>query len=118
MKKVYLLGFFFLSACGPRLEDNKVIELVRLNYKQQNTVSGAGTWLLDTVEIASKEKLAGDTARFKVVVYTRGLFRFPEIEDTPEGFMEKFHDTLQFEVESMGKIWKARRWVVLGSVHE
>ena len=107
-----------LASCSPSLEDAKVIELVRLNYKQQSTAPGAGRWMLDTVEIVSKDRLPGDTARFKVIVYTRGLFRFPKIEDTPDGFMEKFRDTLQFEVENWGKIWKARRWMVIGSSHD
>lgn len=107
-----------LAACAPSLEDGKVMELVSLNYKQQSTAPGAGKWMLDTIEIVSKERLAGDTARFKVIVNTRGLFRFPKIEDTPDGFMEKFRDTLQFEVENKGKIWKAKRWLVIGSSHD
>jgi hypothetical protein len=118
MKKLGLIFLLCLTACSPSLEDSKVIELVKLNYKQQSTTPGAGKWMLDSVEIVSKDRLPGDTARFLVVVYTRGLFRYPKIEDTPEGFLEKFHDTLQFEAESIGKMWKARRWMVIGASNE
>lgn len=111
------LLLLFLVSCGPRLSEQRAIELIRLNYKQQNSTAGAGTWLLDTVIVDEKKKLPGDSC-YLVEAHISGLYKLPVMEDTPEGTMEKFHDTLQFKACKWGKIWKAYDWVIIGSTHE
>ena len=115
-----LLGFgtFFLISCGPQLKEDRAIELIRLNYKQQNTTDGAGTWLLDSVLVDHIETIKGDTACFLVTARINGLYKLPQIEDAPFGATERFWDTLQFKACLSGKIWKAKDWVIIGARHE
>ncbi|MCP2936646.1 hypothetical protein NK983_28575, partial [Salmonella enterica subsp. enterica serovar Typhimurium] len=58
---VFLVALLFLSSCGPQLSEQRAIELVRLNYKQQNTTEGAGTWLIDSIAINNIEKIGLDS---------------------------------------------------------
>lgn len=115
-----LLGFgtFFLFSCGTQLKEDRAIELIRLNYKQQNTTYGAGTWLLDSVLVDRIEAIKGDTACFLVTARINGLYKLPQIEDAPFGATERFWDTLQFNACLSGKIWKAKDWVIIGARHE
>ena len=115
-----LLGFgtFFLFSCGPQLKEDRAIELIRLNYKQQNTTDGAGTWLLDSVLVDHIETIQGDTACYLVTARINGLYKLPQIEDAPFGATERFWDTLQFKACLSGKIWKAKDWVIIGARHE
>lgn len=114
---ILLIILLFLSACGVSLSDERAIELVRLNYKQQNSIEGAGTWLLDTVIIAETKKLPGDTC-ILVQANVSGLYKLPVMEDTPAETFERFKDTIQFKACKWGKIWKGDDWVIMGSTHE
>lgn len=115
-----LLGFgtFFLVACGPALKEDRAIELIRLNYKQQNNTEGAGTWLLDSVVVDHIEPLETDSGCFIVVAHINGLYKLPQIEDAPFGATERFWDTLQFKACAIGKGWKASSFVIMGARHE
>ena len=115
-----LLGFgtFFLGACGPELKEDRAIELIRLNYKQQNSTEGAGTWLLDSVVVDHIDPLKTDSACFIVTARINGLYKLPQIEDAPFGATERFWDTLQFKACAFGKVWKASEFVIIGARHE
>ena len=113
----FLLSTFFF-ACGKSLSDQRAIELVRLNYRQQSTTEGAGTWLIDTVEIYKMTKLKDSVPSFAVTAFTRGLYKLPIIEDAPAGYTEKFFDTVQFVARQFNKVWLADDWVIIGSKHE
>ncbi len=115
-----LLGFgiFFLFACGPKLKEDRAVELIRLNYKQQNNTEGAGTWLLDSVQIDKIEPVKGDTLCYNVTARINGLYKLPQIEDAPFGATERFWDTLQFKACAMGKVWKASDFIIVGARHE
>jgi hypothetical protein len=109
---------FVLNSCRGLSED-RAIELVRLNYRQQNTMHGAGNWLLDTVEIHEISAIKDDSVTaYRVLAYTRGLYSLPVIEDAPRGFTEQFFDTVQFTARKANKIWMADDWVIIGSRHE
>lgn len=116
------IGFgilFLLTACGAKLSDERAVELIRLNYRQQSTVEGAGKWLLDSVIIDQIENIPGDTSiKCKVLAHTTGLYRVPSIEDAPHGLTEAFSDTLTFVATKINKIWKAGDWVIVGARHE
>ncbi|MBL0133596.1 MAG: hypothetical protein IPP79_06130 [Chitinophagaceae bacterium] len=99
---VIVLLVLFFSACGANLSDERAIELVRLNYKQQNSIEGAGTWLLDTVIIAETKKLPGDTC-ILVQANVSGLYKLPVMEDTPAETFERFKDTIQFKACKWGR---------------
>lgn len=109
---------FLLTACGEKLSDNRAIELVRLNYRQQSLTEGAGSWLLDTVEIHKVEKIPDSLPQYKVTAYTRGIYSLPVIEDAPRGAREIFYDTIQFIARKTNQSWSARSWIVVGSRHE
>ena len=115
-----LLGFgiFFLLSCGPKLKEDRAIELIRLNYKQQNNTEGAGTWLLDSVQIDKIEPIQTDSACYRVTARINGLYKLPQIEDAPFGATEKFWDTVQFKACPFGKAWKASEFVIVGARHE
>jgi hypothetical protein len=109
---------FLLAACGNRLSDNRATELVRLNYRQQSLTEGAGSWLLDTVEIHSVVKIPDTITQYKVTAYTRGIYSLPVIEDAPRGAREIFYDTVQFIARKTDKVWSTRSWTIVGSRHE
>jgi hypothetical protein len=116
---VFLVALLFLSSCGPQLSEQRAIELVRLNYKQQNTTEGAGTWLIDSIAINNIEKIGLDSiGTYKVTAYVNGLYKLPVMEDAPQGYTEKFFDTVQFFARKSGKAWMADDWVIVGSRHE
>lgn len=114
-----LLLVLLSVSCGTRLKDDRAAELVRLNYRQQNTLAGAGTWMLDSVSIASVNKIAADTLpSFQVLGYVSGIYKYPVIEDAPSGLMERFYDTVQFRASLRNKVWMASDFTILGSRHE
>ena len=47
---LFFTGLCF-GSCGASLDDERAIELIRLNYKQQNSMEGAGTWFVDSVVV-------------------------------------------------------------------
>jgi len=110
----------FLASCNSGLKEDRASELVRLNYKQQNTMEGAGTWLIDSVIIHSISPVENDTAgSYRVVAYINGLYKLPVIEDAPQGYTESFFDTLQFIArKTPNKVWMADDWTIIGSRHE
>ena len=110
----------FLASCGSDLSEGRATELVNLNYKQQNTMEGAGTWLIDSVIIHSISRIEDDTAGgYRVVAYINGLYKLPVIEDAPQGYTESFFDTLQFVArKTPNNVWMADDWTIIGSRHE
>lgn len=116
---IVFLIVVLMSSCADKLSDARAIELIRLNYKQQNSTEGAGTWLIDSVFVNNKLAMKGDTVpAFKVTAYISGIYKVPVIEDAPQGFSEKFYDTLQFVARKFNKVWMADDWTVIGSKHE
>ena len=113
------LGIFFCSSCSNKLSEERAIELIRLNYKQQSGMEGAGKWLLDSVEVGKITDIPGDSIiQYKVVAYTKGIYTLPVLEDTPEGYSELFYDTVQFIARQNGKVWMSDDWTIIGSRHE
>lgn len=112
-------GVIFFYSCGSSLSDQRAIELIHLNYKQQSTTEGAGTWLLDSVVIDNILAIAKDSLpAYRVTAYTRGIYTLPVMENTPEGYSERFYDTLQFTARKNNKVWMADDWTIIGSRHE
>ncbi|MBY0535321.1 MAG: hypothetical protein K2P88_05665 [Chitinophagaceae bacterium] len=116
--RILLIFGTFLVSCGNRLTDEKAMELIRLNYKQQSITEGAGIWLIDTVQIDQMKKLSSDTPKYAIKAFVSGLYRVPSIEDAPSGLTEHFYDTLSFHAVLRGKVWSAKQWVIIGSRHE
>ncbi len=115
---LFLIAIVFCS-CGAALNDQRAIELVRLNYKQQSSIEGAGTWLLDSVVVDEVIKLKEDSlTAYKVVAHVTGLYKLPVMENTPSGYTERFADTLQFIARKFNKVWMADEWTIIGSRHE
>lgn len=116
---IVFLSVLFFCSCADTLSDARAIELIRLNYKQQNTTEGAGTWLIDSVNVFSKTTIKGDSVpAYKVTAYINGLYKVPVMEDAPQGYAEKFFDTLQFVARKFNKVWLADDWTIVGSKHE
>lgn len=120
MKFLCLLPLLTLIACSEKneLEKQRAEELVRLNYKQQNGVDGAGHWTVYEVFIDSIIPISKDTPTFKVFAHTNGDYKLPQIEDHPGNYTEKFYDTLQFTARKSNNVWLASDWIVLGARHE
>ena len=100
------------------LEKQRAEELVRLNYKQQNTTENAGHWTVYEVFIDSIIRVNKDTSIYKVFARTNGDYKLPEIEDNPGNYTEKFYDTLQFTARKDDQFWMASDWIILGARHE
>ncbi|MBC7850211.1 MAG: hypothetical protein H7Y31_10770 [Chitinophagaceae bacterium] len=106
-------------SCGSGLDKQRATELIRLNYKQQNTTEGAGTWLIDSVQIHEIERVKDDTLNnYRVLAYISGLFKLPVMEDAPQGYTERFYDTLQFFARKKKEVWTAHDWTIIGARHE
>lgn len=110
---IILLGF---TACTGKPSESRVVELIRLNYRQQSLTAGEGKWLIDSVFVDEVDRLREDTFRIRARI--SGLYQLPEIEDTPVGYTEQFRDTVEFKAWKQGKIWTAEDWVIVGSSHE
>lgn len=120
MKFLCLLPLLILIACSEKngLEKQRAEELVRLNYKQQNGVDGAGHWTVYEVFIDSIIRINKDTPVYKIFAHTNGDYKLPEIEDHPGNYIEKFYDTLQFTARKSNNVWLASDWIILGARHE
>jgi hypothetical protein len=109
----------FICSCGEKLSEVRAIELIRLNYKQQSTTDGAGTWLIDTIIVDKSIRLEDDSLlAFKVTARITGIYQVPLIEDAPAGYSERFLDTLQFVARKFNNVWMADDWTIIGSRHE
>jgi hypothetical protein len=109
----------FIGSCGEKLSELRAIELIRLNYKQQSTMDGAGTWLIDSIIVDKTTRLKDDSMiAFKVTARITGIYQVPVIEDAPSGYSERFLDTLQFVARKSNKVWVADDWTIIGSRHE
>lgn len=115
---LFFTGLFF-GSCGASLDEKRAIELIRLNYKQQNSIGGEGTWFLDSVVVDKITRTINDSLiAFRVIAHTSGLYKLPVIEDAPSGYTERFRDTLQFIARKYDKVWMADDWTIIGSRHE
>jgi hypothetical protein len=118
------ITYYLLAAAGiliascETLNEDRAIELVRLNYRQQSEMEGAGKWIVGSVSIINISKIPGDTLTYAVVAAAEGFYRYDALEDTPEGYTEQFYDTVQFVARNIQKVWIADDWTVIGSKHE
>ena len=116
---IVFLMMIFICSCGEKLSEVRAIELIRLNYKQQSTTDGAGTWLIDTIIVDKSIRLEDDSLlAFKVTARITGIYQVPLIEDAPAGYSERFLDTLQFVARKFNNVWMADDWTIIGSRHE
>lgn len=116
---IVVLSIFLVSACGERLTEQRAVELVRLNYKQQNSLKGEGKWIVDTVQVKSINKLKTDTIEvYMVIAIANGLFQFPLVEGSTGNYTQSFIDTLQFVAKKKGNLWMADDWTIIGGSNE
>ncbi len=116
---IVFLMMIFICSCGEDLSELRAIELIRLNYKQQSTTDGAGTWLIDSIIVDKRTKLKEDSLlAYQVTARITGIYQVPVIEDAPSGYSERFLDTLQFVARKFKNVWMADDWTIIGSRHE
>lgn len=116
---IVVVSIFLVSACGERLTKQRAAELVRLNYKQQNSLKGEGKWLVDTVLVKSINKLKADSVEaYTVIAIANGLFQFPFVEGSTGNYTQSFIDTLQFVAKRKGNLWMADEWTIIGGSNE
>jgi len=116
---IAFLMMIFICSCGEKLSEVKAIELIRLNYKQLSTTEHAGKWLIDSIIVDKRIKLEDDSmVAYTVTARITGIYQVPVIEDAPEGYSERFLDTLQFVARKFNNVWMADNWTIIGSRHE
>lgn len=101
-----------MAGCSPALTDEKVEELVRLHYRQQGLVQGAGKWQPDSIVVIAREPLSSPDPSCRVKVFVTGFYAYPVLEGSPSSLRDRFADSLEFQAIPSGKKWLAKRFQV------